>query len=180
MFYKILRNKQMLGYRFLRQKPILNYILDFYCNTLKLGVEVDGDTHAEHKSYDKAVNKVLAGLAAAKHGASQVYRVDVPGKKQTIIGVSLTDGESSDTFIMNEVDFKDIRSTAHLPYELLIDKDGKVYALNARFRIAASFPDLSMSGDNSFMRIMSSPDAIKKSLSLTSGQEAEKKSGGFF
>ncbi|MCU7835080.1 MAG: hypothetical protein KZQ83_07460 [gamma proteobacterium symbiont of Taylorina sp.] len=138
------------------------------------------DVLVDHKSYDQAVNKVLSGLTAAKHGVSQVYRVDVPGKKQTIIGVAMADGESSDTFIMNEVDFKELRSTAHLPYELLIDKDGKVYALNARFRIAVSFPDLSMSGDNSFMRIMGSPDAIKKSLSLTSGQKPEKKIGGFF
>jgi len=138
------------------------------------------DMLVDHKNYDKAVKKVLSGLTAAKHGVSQVYRVDVPGKRQTIIGIAMTDGESSDAFIMNEVDFKATRSTAHLPFEILIDESGKVYALNARFRIAVSFPDLSMSGDNSFMRIMGSPDAIKKALSLTSGQEAEKKSGGFF
>ena len=137
------------------------------------------DELVNHKSYDKAVSEVLAGLTAAKQGVSKVYRIDVPGKKQTVIGVAMTEGESSDTFIMSEVDFKDIRSTAHLPYELLIDKDGKVYALNAKFRIATSFPDLSMSGDNSFMRIMGSPPAITKALSLTSGEKPAEKKGGF-
>ncbi len=137
------------------------------------------DMLVNHKSYDKAVSQVLAGLTAKKQGVSQVYRIDVPGKQQTVIGVAMTEGEGSDTFIMNEVDFKETRSTAHLPYELLIDKDGKVYALNARFRIAASFPDLSMSGDNSFMRIMGSPDAITEALSATSGKKAEEKTGGF-
>jgi len=32
-------------YRFLRQKPIGNYIADFYCASKKLIIEVDGDTH---------------------------------------------------------------------------------------------------------------------------------------
>ena len=45
----------------------------------------------------------------------------------------------------------------------------KVYALYARFRIATSFPDLSMMGDNSFMHIMKSPEAIRKSLTQAAG-----------
>ena len=32
-------------YRFLRQKPIWNYILDFYCDKLKLGIEIDDKSH---------------------------------------------------------------------------------------------------------------------------------------
>jgi very-short-patch-repair endonuclease len=59
MWYEVLRNKQMLDYRFLRQKPILNYILDFYCHKLKLGIEVDGDTHAEQEKYDIVRTKEL-------------------------------------------------------------------------------------------------------------------------
>lgn len=39
---------------FNRQKPIGNYIVDFYCHRLKLVIEIDGDTHGEpsHISYD--------------------------------------------------------------------------------------------------------------------------------
>ncbi len=40
------------GYKFLRQKPIGNYILDFYCSELLLAVEIDGDIHETRKEYD--------------------------------------------------------------------------------------------------------------------------------
>ena len=73
-----------------------------------------------------------------------------------------------DTFIMSEIDFKDVRSTAHLPYDILVTGD-TVEALHARFRIAINFPDLSMMGSNSFMNIMPSPDAIKEALTKAAG-----------
>eukprot|EP01024_Parvocaulis_polyphysoides_P043338 TRINITY_DN39637_c0_g1_i1.p2 TRINITY_DN39637_c0_g1~~TRINITY_DN39637_c0_g1_i1.p2 ORF type:complete len:146 (-),score=16.16 TRINITY_DN39637_c0_g1_i1:2-439(-) len=37
----------MMGYDFHRQKPINNYILDFFCHELMLGIELDGITHQE-------------------------------------------------------------------------------------------------------------------------------------
>ena len=40
-----LKGKQMKGYDFHRQKPIGNYILDFFCSELMLGIELDGYTH---------------------------------------------------------------------------------------------------------------------------------------
>ena len=40
-----LRNFQMLGYDFDRQRPIDDYIVDFYCKDLFLVIEVDGPTH---------------------------------------------------------------------------------------------------------------------------------------
>ena len=40
-----LKGKQMYGYDFHRQKPIDNYILDFFCYDLLLGIEVDGYSH---------------------------------------------------------------------------------------------------------------------------------------
>lgn len=42
-----LRNGNMLGYDFDRQKPMLNYIVDFYCKDLMLAIEVDGVTHED-------------------------------------------------------------------------------------------------------------------------------------
>ncbi len=138
------------------------------------------DLLAEHGSYKAAIKAVEAGLAAHKGGTSEVYRIDIPGKQQTVFGVALTEGMSNDATIMKEVDFKDIRSTAHLPYEILVDKDGKVYALNAKFRIAINFPDLSMAGEHSFMGIMASPDAIKEALAQAAGAKKEKSNGGAF
>ncbi len=40
-----LKRKQMYGYDFHRQKPIDNYILDFFCYEILLGIEIDGYSH---------------------------------------------------------------------------------------------------------------------------------------
>ena len=128
---------------------------------------------AEHKSFEEAAAAVETNLAAGTNGVTKVYRIDIPGKQEAVFGVGMkaktpADKNMDDKHIMSEVDFKDIRSTAHLPYEILVSGK-KTYALYARFRIAISFPDLSMMGSNSFMNIMSAPEAIRKALVLTSG-----------
>lgn len=120
-------------------------------------------------SQAEAVAAVEAGLAAKRGGASKVYRVDVPGADETVFGVALTDGCGADRNVMKEIDFKPLRSTAHLPYELVVSK-GEVFALHARFRIAVNFPDLSMMGDNSFMRIKCAPGSIEKALKAVVGK----------
>ena len=43
--WRFLKGRQMLGYDFHRQKPLLNFIADFYCHELKLVIELDGYTH---------------------------------------------------------------------------------------------------------------------------------------
>ena len=121
---------------------------------------------AEFKSYQDAIAAVEAGLAAGKAGVTKVYRVDIPGKEEAIFGVAITKGKGADKYIMDYIDFGDIKSTAHLPYEILVEGN-KVYHLYARFRIAISFPDLSMMGSNSFMSIMSAPGAIKDAFKET-------------
>lgn len=40
-----LKGKQVYGYDFHRQKPLLNYIVDFYCSELELVIELDGYSH---------------------------------------------------------------------------------------------------------------------------------------
>ncbi|WP_045434610.1 endonuclease domain-containing protein [Acinetobacter calcoaceticus] len=40
-----LRCKQILGLQFYRQKPILNFIVDFYCSAANLVIECDGKQH---------------------------------------------------------------------------------------------------------------------------------------
>ena len=54
LWQKVLRGKQFGGYKFLRQKPIGPYVVDFYCAELKLVIEIDGDSHAEQQKYDAA------------------------------------------------------------------------------------------------------------------------------
>lgn len=125
------------------------------------------DVLAEYASYEEAVQAVDAKLSANKNGVSKVYRVDIPGKKESVFGVGLKGAKyMDDRFIMSEIDFHEVKSTAHLPYEVLVSNN-KVYALYARFRIAINFPDLSMMGKNSFMNIMDTPDAIRDVLKKT-------------
>ena len=47
--------KQVLGVQFYRQKPIGNYIADFYAPAARLVVEVDGSQHveSEHAEHDR-------------------------------------------------------------------------------------------------------------------------------
>ncbi|MDH5571813.1 MAG: hypothetical protein OEY89_08615 [Gammaproteobacteria bacterium] len=126
---------------------------------------------AESGSYEEALKKVEASLAAGKGGTSKVYRIDVPGKDETVFGVAMkgTPEEcAGDKYIMERIDFKDNRSTGHLPYEIVV-KGNKAYALPAEFRIAISFPDLSMVGSNSFASIMCAPGAIEATLTAAAG-----------
>ncbi len=53
LLWKKLRDKQMLGYDFHRQKPIDRFIVDFYCNELKLAIEIDGGSHETDEAFEK-------------------------------------------------------------------------------------------------------------------------------
>jgi hypothetical protein len=120
---------------------------------------------AEYNNYNEAIRNVESGLAAGNGGTSKVYRIDIPGKEETVFGVALTIQEEagSDYTVMEEIDFKPVRSTAHLPYEILVTGK-KVIIFDGKFRIAINFPDLSMIGDHSFMNIVGAPGNIEESL----------------
>ena len=49
-------------YDFDRQRPIDNYIVDFYCKDLKLAIEIDGSSHYENEGKDKQRDKRLNKL----------------------------------------------------------------------------------------------------------------------
>ncbi len=53
LLWNEIKAKKMYGYQFMRQKPILNYIVDFFCSKLLLVVEIDGDSH-NHEDAQKA------------------------------------------------------------------------------------------------------------------------------
>ncbi len=52
-----LKKKQMYGYDFHRQKPIDNYILDFFCYELMLGIEIDGYSHEILEVFENDIRK---------------------------------------------------------------------------------------------------------------------------
>lgn len=52
IFWKLLSYKK-LSLKFLRQKPMGKFLLDFYCSKLMLDIEIDGDSHDNKKYLDK-------------------------------------------------------------------------------------------------------------------------------
>lgn len=69
LWYQYLRN---CGIRFLRQKPIGNYIVDFYCPKLHLVIELDGSQHYTDKgiAYDSERTNILK-----RYGIKTVIRI---------------------------------------------------------------------------------------------------------
>ena len=45
LLWQELKGKRVMGHDFDRQKPIDNFIVDFYCKELQLAIEIDGDSH---------------------------------------------------------------------------------------------------------------------------------------
>ena len=53
LLWKKLRNKQMLGYDFHRQKSLDQFIVDFFCHELNLAIELDGSSHETDEAQEK-------------------------------------------------------------------------------------------------------------------------------
>jgi very-short-patch-repair endonuclease len=58
--WRALRRSAADGFHFRRQQVIQGYIVDFYCNTAKLAIEVDGGVHEDQAKYDELRDGVLA------------------------------------------------------------------------------------------------------------------------
>lgn len=64
LLWSRVRHKQILALKFYRQKPILNYIVDFYCPAANLVIECDGGQHftIEGLESDRTRDEALAQL----------------------------------------------------------------------------------------------------------------------
>ncbi|HPF07949.1 MAG TPA: endonuclease domain-containing protein [Spirochaetota bacterium] len=62
VFWEMVRDRRMFGLKFRRQQIIDGFIVDFYCDSLGLCVEIDGGVHEteEQKNYDKLRDEALA------------------------------------------------------------------------------------------------------------------------
>ncbi|AHF02875.1 hypothetical protein MARPU_02580 [Marichromatium purpuratum 984] len=60
-----LRRKQVHGLQFYRQKPLLGFIVDFYCPKAALVIEIDGGQHRvpEHRAKDARRDQALADIS---------------------------------------------------------------------------------------------------------------------
>ncbi|NCP77496.1 DUF559 domain-containing protein [bacterium] len=73
-WYDILKTPELSKYKFTKQKPLLNYIADFYCSELQLIIEIDGDSHSENIEYDKKRSEELYqyGIRILRYTNSEV------------------------------------------------------------------------------------------------------------
>ena len=62
LLWKFLKGKQLLGYDFHRQKPIDEFIVDFFCPELMLAIEIDGVSHIGSEEYDNERQSKLEKL----------------------------------------------------------------------------------------------------------------------
>ena len=86
MWLTILRRRQLVGFKFLRQKPIDGYIVDFYCAALGLVIEIDGNSHADKADYDAERTRMLNtyGLWVIRYTNNDVLQ-NPSGVYQTLI-----------------------------------------------------------------------------------------------
>jgi len=83
---EVLRMRQLAQYKFLRQKPIAGYIVDFYCSELQLVIEIDGESHGESVDYDTERTRILnaCGLTVVRYTNSDVLK-NIEGVYATLI-----------------------------------------------------------------------------------------------
>jgi hypothetical protein len=159
------------------EKDLTASDLNKYHYTVMMEYFDDPSELAEYDSQAEAIKGVEAALAAGAGATAKVYRIDIPGKDESVFGVALkgvdADDCSGDEFIMSRIDKASPRSTGHLPYEIVVS-DGTAYALYARFRIAINWPHLPMIASKTgatFFSIMCAPGAIEEALIQGAGGE---------
>ena len=74
-----LRNRKLAGFKFRRQHPLYDFIVDFYCHDGKLIVEIDGDVHlnSNEKEYDEDRTGILNefGLSVLRLTNDEVIQI---------------------------------------------------------------------------------------------------------
>ena len=78
-------SRDKTGYRFLRQKPIDRFIIDFYCPKLLLAIEIDGGSHIKKKNRDGHRDKFLnqIGITSIRFTNKEVMN-DIESVKKKI------------------------------------------------------------------------------------------------
>jgi very-short-patch-repair endonuclease len=77
LLWSKIKGKQLKGYQFYRQKPIGNFIVDFYCPKVDLIIEIDGGQHysTEGKEKDRIRDNYMAsiGLKVLRFSDREVF-----------------------------------------------------------------------------------------------------------
>jgi len=99
LLWQRLKKRQIEGYRFIRQKPIARYIVDFFCKELSLVIEVDGSSHEIRGEEDRKRQKELErmGLIVVRVSEKDVrYNIEsvLEGIRQKVMQIAQNRGRS--------------------------------------------------------------------------------------
>ena len=86
LLWRELRHWQVAGYKFRRQQPIGQYIVDFICFEKQLIIELDGGQHADQTNYDSERDMWLReqGFSVLRFWNNDVLQ-NIVGIKETIL-----------------------------------------------------------------------------------------------
>jgi ATP-dependent DNA helicase RecQ len=82
ILWSALRSRKLGGLKFRRQHPIEPYIVDFFCATAKLIVELDGESHDGREQYDRRRDAFLRSLGF------KIIRISNDDVLETLDGVA--------------------------------------------------------------------------------------------
>lgn len=111
------------------------------------------------QNYSVAIATIEKNIKSGLAGVKLVSKVSIPGKELTQYTFALN-GANGESKFLPIIDKGSPKHTAFLPYEVLVNGN-TVVMLHGRFRIALSFPDLTM---GTFTKIMSAPGDIEVAL----------------
>jgi very-short-patch-repair endonuclease len=92
LLWNQLKARKVKGYQFMRQKPIGDHIVDFYCSRLRLVIEIDGESHVSRSREDELRQHKLESLGLS---VLRFYDKDV---KRNMDGVLRVIGDWIESF----------------------------------------------------------------------------------
>ena len=84
LLWNVAKDKKIKGYQFMRQKPIGDYIVDFFCSKLKLVIEIDGISHNDKSESDQIRQQELESLGLS---VLRFYEWDVKENIHAVVQV---------------------------------------------------------------------------------------------
>jgi len=104
-----LRKRALNGAYFRRQRPIGNYVVDFYCEEARLGVEIDGKNHQKPEEceydFDRTRELEARGIRIIRFTNKEV-KSDLPNVIQRVKDVICERAQSSSSFCVANVTLK--------------------------------------------------------------------------
>jgi very-short-patch-repair endonuclease len=59
ILWSLLRGRRLNGRKFRRQQPVGPYVADFFCEATKLVIELDGESHGDRQTQDRARDEYM-------------------------------------------------------------------------------------------------------------------------